>query len=210
MVIAVTSLCLLAGQAGAVLQMPRTAARTAQVEAQVLSWVQANLHPGYPATWTESVKCSLPPSVKKGTVFHCRVLIAEPGHQAPLSEGAVTVRVTKVQRVHPGYSLSDKVTGTMTSYSQWLAQSAPRTTTTTAAPKPPPTTAAPTTRPPPPPTTTTTSPPATTAPGCYIDPEGNCYRAGEYCPDAMHGQTIQGESGPLVCTDNDGWRWEPA
>jgi hypothetical protein len=84
----------------------------------------------------------------------------------------------------------------------------PPTTTTT---KPPPTT---TTRPPPPTTTSTAphAPPATTPPttGCYIDPEGNCYRAGEYCPGSLHGQTVQGENGPIICEDNNGWRWEPA
>ncbi len=200
------SLGLLTTQAGAVLQMPRTTARTTAIDGQVLSWVQANLHPGYPATWTESVKCSLPRFVKKGTVFHCRVLFAEPDHQQPLSEGAVTVKVAQVQRAHPGYSFDDKVTGTMTSYAQWLAKSAPPTTTTTAAPKPPPTTLAPTTTRPPPPVPTITT--ATAAPGCYIDPEGNCYRAGEYCPDSLQGQTVQGASGPLTCEDNDGWRWE--
>lgn len=46
--------------------------------------------------------------------------------------------------------------------------------------------------------------------GCYIDPEGNCYRAGEFCPNAMHGQTIQGAGGPLTCRDVNGWRWESA
>jgi len=68
-------------------------------------------------------------------------------------------------------------------------------------------------------TTTTTvpiqvAPPSSTGGGstgrCYIDPEGNCYRAGEYCPNALHGQTVQGSSGPIVCTNNNGWRWEPA
>ena len=61
----------------------------------------------------------------------------------------------------------------------------------------------------------TQAPPAATAlpvggSGCYIDPEGNCYRAGEFCPNALHGQTIQGESGPLKCEDVNGWRWESA
>jgi hypothetical protein len=88
--------------------------------------------------------------------------------------------------------------------------SPPTTTTTTTLPPPPPTTTT-TTRPPPPPPTTTTPPPTTPATtGCYIDPEGNCYRAGEYCPDSLHGQTVQGEDGPITCEDNDGWRWEPA
>jgi len=61
-------------------------------------------------------------------------------------------------------------------------------------------------------TTTTAAPPATTTTttGCYVDPEGNCYRAGEFCPNSLHGQTVQGDNGPIVCTNNDGWRWEPA
>jgi len=62
----------------------------------------------------------------------------------------------------------------------------------------------------------TTAPPAITSPpavtsapsACYIDPEGNCYRAGEYCPTALHSQTVQGSNGPIICTDNNGWRWE--
>lgn len=55
--------------------------------------------------------------------------------------------------------------------------------------------------------TTTTS---TTQRMCYIDPEGNCYRPGQFCPKALRGQTVQGESGPIACVYNNGWRWEPA
>ena len=92
------------------------------------------------------------------------------------------------------------------------------TTSATAAPRattlPPSTTAStrtPTTMRPP----GTTAPPTTAAPtptttGCYIDPEGNCYKPGEYCPKSLYGQTVQGASGPITCEDNDGWRWEPA
>jgi hypothetical protein len=69
----------------------------------------------------------------------------------------------------------------------------------------PATTAPPATQPP---TTAAVAPPATT--GCYIDPEGNCYFAGEYCPDKLHGQTVQGGSGLIICENNNGWRWEPA
>jgi cardiolipin synthase A/B len=65
----------------------------------------------------------------------------------------------------------------------------------------PPATTAPATAPPP------ASTPGTTA-GCYIDPEGNCYRAGEYCPDRLHGQMVQGEDGPITCEDVNGWYWE--
>jgi hypothetical protein len=88
----------------------------------------------------------------------------------------------------------------------------PTTTRATVAPTtratiPPPTreTVPPTTSPP----TTAALPPTTVAATeCYIDPEGNCYRAGEYCPDTLHGQTVQGEDGPIICENNDGWRWE--
>jgi hypothetical protein len=41
--------------------------------------------------------------------------------------------------------------------------------------------------------------------------EGTCYRAGEYCRDADHGDTgwtADGEE--IMCEDNDGWRWEAA
>ena len=58
-------------------------------------------------------------------------------------------------------------------------------------------------------TTTTTATSLRPPPSCYVDPEGNCYHAGEYCPSALHGQTVQGSNGPIVCTDNNGWRWEP-
>ena len=79
------------------------------------------------------------------------------------------------------------------------------TTTTTA----PPTTAAP--------TTVTTSPPTTAAPAAPtsscspVASSGNCYQAGEYCPNADHGMsgtTASGEA--IICEDNNGWRWEPS
>jgi hypothetical protein len=105
----------------------------------------------------------------------------------------------------------------MGTFSELCGSSKVPATTTTAAPTPtatataPPAPATTTTRPAPPPPSTTTfpAPPPTTA-ECYVDPEGNCYRAGEYCPDSLHGQTVQGESGPITCEDNDGWRWEDA
>jgi phosphatidylserine/phosphatidylglycerophosphate/cardiolipin synthase-like enzyme len=70
----------------------------------------------------------------------------------------------------------------------------------TPAPTSAPVTAAPVAPPP-------ASTPGTTA-GCYIDPEGNCYRAGEYAPDRLHGATVQGEDGPITCDDVNGWYWE--
>jgi hypothetical protein len=61
------------------------------------------------------------------------------------------------------------------------------------------------------PTTTTTPrppPTTTTAALCYLDPEGNCYQAGESCPESLHDRTVKGASGPLTCENNNGWRWE--
>lgn len=89
-------------------------------------------------------------------------------------------------------------------------------TTTTAPPRTtlaPTTTVAPTTtRATVPPTTTTAPPPTTTAStaapsgGAPItrSPSGNLYRAGEFCPGADAGYTIQGSAGPITCT---GGRW---
>lgn len=80
-----------------------------------------------------------------------------------------------------------------------MAVAPPVTTTTTTAPPPAGS-----------PAPAQSSPPSRVGQGCYLDPEGHCYRAGEYCPSSMHGQTISGQSGPLVCVDRGGWRWEPA
>jgi hypothetical protein len=63
-----------------------------------------------------------------------------------------------------------------------------------------------------------TSPPAgapgpsstTTTGACRLAPEGNCYRAAEYCPDAMRGQIIEGGDGRIACVDDNHWRWKPA
>ena len=39
---------------------------------------------------------------------------------------------------------------------------------------------------------------------------GNCYEPGEDCSDADHGLSgVAGDGEPIVCEDNDGWRWEP-
>ncbi len=59
--------------------------------------------------------------------------------------------------------------------------------------------------PPPPP------PPPTTA-ACYpLSDEGNCYQPGEFCRDSDHGVSgIDANGDPIICEDNDGWRWEPA
>lgn len=68
-------------------------------------------------------------------------------------------------------------------------------------------TAAPTARPTAPPTAAPTAAPTAGTSGCYIDPEGKCYRPGEYCPGSLHGRTVQGENGPITCEDKNGWRW---
>jgi len=39
---------------------------------------------------------------------------------------------------------------------------------------------------------------------------GNCYEPGEYCSTADHGMTgVAGNGEPIICEDNNGWRWEP-
>jgi hypothetical protein len=47
---------------------------------------------------------------------------------------------------------------------------------------------------------------------CYpLSSAGNCYKAGEYCPEADHGMDGVAQNGEaIVCEDNNGWRWEPA
>ena len=57
-------------------------------------------------------------------------------------------------------------------------------------------------------------PPATSAPqpaGCYPRASsGNCYQPGEFCPHADAGMTgVAGDGEKIICTDNDGLRWEP-
>jgi hypothetical protein len=56
-------------------------------------------------------------------------------------------------------------------------------------------------------------PPAPPAPsGCYpTTSSGNCYRAGEFCPQADAGMSgIAGNGEAIICEDNNGLRWEPA
>jgi hypothetical protein len=54
--------------------------------------------------------------------------------------------------------------------------------------------------------------PAPSAASCYpLSSSGNCYRAGEFCSNADHGMSGIADNGErIICTDNDGWRWEPA
>ena len=54
------------------------------------------------------------------------------------------------------------------------------------------------------------SPPAPPAGPCPSSPDGRCYRPGEYRAALPGwGQTVRGATGPISCTDDDGWRWEP-
>jgi hypothetical protein len=75
------------------------------------------------------------------------------------------------------------------------------------------TTSAPPTSPATSPATTLGTSATTAASGCSPrSSTGNCYRAGEYCPDADHGETGTDANGETIkCEDVDGsWRWEHA
>jgi hypothetical protein len=54
--------------------------------------------------------------------------------------------------------------------------------------------------------------PSTSAASCYpLASSGNCYEPGEFCSNADHGMSgVAGNGEPIICTDNNGWRWEPA
>lgn len=64
----------------------------------------------------------------------------------------------------------------------------------------------------------TSQPPKTSQPvhttakaqSCYPRASsGNCYKPGEFCPKADHGESgIDADGDPIVCEDNNGWRWE--
>jgi hypothetical protein len=62
------------------------------------------------------------------------------------------------------------------------------------------------------------APPPTAAPGGSLGtapiqkpPSGNFYRAGQYCPAVDSGKTTQDAHGrSLICTNNNGLRWEYA
>lgn len=39
---------------------------------------------------------------------------------------------------------------------------------------------------------------------------GNCYEPGEFCRNSDHGMSgSAGDGEPIICMDNNGWRWEP-
>jgi hypothetical protein len=39
---------------------------------------------------------------------------------------------------------------------------------------------------------------------------GNCYEPGEFCRKTDHGRTgVAGDGKRILCTNNNGWRWEP-
>lgn len=84
-------------------------------------------------------------------------------------------------------------------------------TTTTTLPPTTTTTVPPTTTTAPPPPTTAAPTPAVATSCSPTSAAGNCYHSGEYCSDADHGMTgTDGNGNAIVCTDNNGWRWEPA
>jgi hypothetical protein len=59
--------------------------------------------------------------------------------------------------------------------------------------------------------TPTPTPQPPTPTGCYPRTDaGHCYEPGEFCRDSDHGVTgVAGDGERIVCTDNNGWRWEP-
>lgn len=153
----------------------------------------------------------------------CKVSSVKLGGHCPTGSHVVLVRVSNkfyaLARgrkpfdigTQPGMGTFNRACGPGVTPTPLAPAVVPQTTTSTVSPPIPPPTTTTTTRPPTPTTTTTLAPaPTPTTEGCYIDPEGNCYRAGEYCPDSLHGQTVQGESGPITCEENNGWRWESA
>lgn len=100
-----------------------------------------------------------------------------------------------------------------------IAPAPPTTTTSTTTTIPPTTTTVtvpPTTTPPtvPPNTTPPTTAPPAPQPAAACTPMtdgGNCYEPGEYCRNSDHGASgTAGNGEAIVCSDNNGWRWEPA
>jgi hypothetical protein len=69
-----------------------------------------------------------------------------------------------------------------------------------------------------PPTAPSTAPapaPSSAAPppaSCYPKTNsGHCYEPGEFCRTADRGtRGVAGDGKPIICEDNNGWRWEPA
>lgn len=113
-------------------------------------------------------------------------------------------------------TLSATVTGGSTAAP---SETANVTAAPTAVPTPastPASTPRPTSRPTPaptaPPTAAPTAPPTAPAAPCYpLTNGGNCYEPGEYCRAADHGTYgVAGDGEKIVCTNNNGWRWEPA
>jgi hypothetical protein len=63
------------------------------------------------------------------------------------------------------------------------------------------------------PAPTSAAPPVQSAPAASCHPltnGGNCYEPGEFCRKTDHGSTgVAGDGKPIVCINNNGWRWEP-
>ncbi|PYC69150.1 hypothetical protein C7C46_28280 [Streptomyces tateyamensis] len=57
-----------------------------------------------------------------------------------------------------------------------------------------------------------TTPPDPGGAACHpLTNAGHCYLPGEFCRATDHGVTgIDGRGNPIICRDNNKWRWEPA
>jgi hypothetical protein len=158
-----------------------------------------------PAADAATVAAAVPPSGGSGTGFIATY------KRAPLwlriGLPIVVLLIAIVAIAGGGSSGSDKSASTNHAAPIVTAATAPTTTSA------PPTTAPPATAPPEtaPPTSLPAAVPAP-APGptCSpLSPAGNCYRRGEFCPAALHGQTITGSDGPITCELLNGyWRFE--
>lgn len=80
----------------------------------------------------------------------------------------------------------------------------------TPAPSSPPSSSAPPTSAPKPKATPPPEPTQTSTDCSPKTSSGNCYEPGEYCSVADHGMTgVAGNGEPIICENNNGWRWEP-
>lgn len=129
---------------------------------------------------------------------------SDPSHTA----GTSTLRTTPAGPVELRTSVPRPVDARATQPATQPRPPAPTNPPATAAPRS--VAAAPPTQAPPP---APVNPPAA-APAAACQPltnGGNCYEPGEYCRNADHGvHGVAGNGEAIVCTDNNGWRWEPA
>jgi hypothetical protein len=115
------------------------------------------------------------------------------GDSAPAVRVTISVRVTRGDRRGKCQT--------------WVRPRPAAAAATPSAHPPPPATAPP---PPAPAPSPTVAPPPAPA-GCYPKTDsGGCYEPGEFCRADDHGaKGVAGDGKPIVCEDNDGWRWEP-